>query len=227
MTATTSTSRCKREDRDDLIAVDSGAVLVDREHAVTVAVECDAEVELPPVTQVLQRCKVGRTAADVDVRAVGLVADRLHLRAELLERAWRDVRIRAVRAIDCDAQAAQIGAEALEDVLEITVDGDADVIDLSSTRSGCIEQRLDLLLRDVAQLAAAAVEELDAVVLRRVVRGRDDDAEVEAEQRHRRCRDDSRKHRGTARRCNATRECLLELLAGGPRVAPDEDPAAA
>ena len=35
------------EDRDDLIAVDEIAALVDGEHAVAVAVECDADVELP------------------------------------------------------------------------------------------------------------------------------------------------------------------------------------
>ena len=72
----------QREDRDDLVAVDSRAVRVHREHTVTVAVERDAEVELPRGDSMLKRSEVGRTAADVDVRAVGHVADRLHVGAE-------------------------------------------------------------------------------------------------------------------------------------------------
>ena len=74
----------------------------------------------------------------------------------------------------------EVGAEALEHVLEVAVDGDVDAVDLAAARRGRVEQRLDLLLRRVGELAALAVEELDAVVLRRVVRRRDDDAEVEA-----------------------------------------------
>ena len=137
----------QREDRDDLVAVDDRAVLVDGEHAVAVTVERDTEIEAAASRRALQRSEVGRAAADVDVRAVRLVADRLDLRAELGERARRDVRVRAVRAVDGDAQAAEVRAEALEHVLEVAVDGDADVIDLTAAGRGRVEQRLDLLLR--------------------------------------------------------------------------------
>ena len=91
------------EDRDDLIAVHGGAVRVHREHAVTVAVERDAEIELPRCDTVLERGEISRTATDVDVRAVGLVADRLHMRPELGECERCDVRVRAVCTVDCDA----------------------------------------------------------------------------------------------------------------------------
>ena len=114
--------------------------------------------------------------------------------------------------------------EALEHVLEIAVDGDADVVDLAAAGCGRVEQRLDLFF-GVGELAPVAVEELDAVVLRRVVRRRDDDAEVEPEQRDRRRRHDACQH-GAAGRCDTARERLLELLARGARVAADEDAAA-
>ena len=45
MTATSVDAQVEREDRDDLVAVDRLAALVDGEHAVAVAVEGDAEVE--------------------------------------------------------------------------------------------------------------------------------------------------------------------------------------
>ena len=90
-----------------------------------------------------------------------------------------------------------------------------------------VEQRLDLLLGGVGQLAAVLVEELDAVVLRRVVRCRDDDAEVEREQRHRWRRQYPGEHGVAARGDDAARERLLELGAGAARVAADEDATAA
>ena len=101
----------EREDRDDPVAVDELAALVDREHAVAVAVERDPEVEAARRDEPLERGGVGRAAADVDVRAVGLVADRVHRRAEPLERARREARVRAVRAVERDPQPAQVGAE--------------------------------------------------------------------------------------------------------------------
>ena len=63
VTATTSTPRREREDREDLVAVDDLAALVDREHAVAVAVERDAEVECLPRDELLQGREVGGAAA--------------------------------------------------------------------------------------------------------------------------------------------------------------------
>src|SRR5215217_4469995 len=124
----------------------------------------------------------GRPAAHVDVGAVGLVGDARDLGSEPGERLRRDARVRAVRAVDHNAQAAELAAEAFEHVIEVALRGDADPVDRSSARRLPVEERLDLFLRRVDELPAVAVEELDAVVLRRVVRGGDHDAEVEREQ---------------------------------------------
>ena len=72
-------------------------------------------------------------------------------------------------------------------------------------------------------LRPRAVEELHAVVLGRVVRGGDDDAEVERGERDRRRRQHAAEHRGPAGRDDAARERRLELDPGAARVAPDED----
>src|SRR5207248_7098281 len=81
---------------------------------------------------------------------------------------------------------------------------------------------LDLLLRCVGELVPLGVEELDAVVLRRVVRGGDDDAEVEREQRDSRCRKDTAEDCVAADGDDAARERLLELDTGCARVPADE-----
>ena len=132
--------------------------------------------------------------------------------------------IRSVGRVDRDPHPGQIDAEALEDVLEVRVGRDLDVLDLALVDSRRRrEQLLDLLLRDVRQLVALRVEELDAVVLRRVVGGRDDDAQVEREQ----C--DGRRGQHPAQDAVATggddaaRERLLELDPGRARVPAHED----
>ena len=136
----------EREDRDDLVAVDRRAVLVDREHAVAVAVEGDAEVVRAVAHNLLQRSEVRGAAADVDVGAVGRVGDRGHLGAESLEHARRDRRVGAVGAVDGDAQAREVGAEMLDDMLDVAVGGRLDGLDRASTGPLGVEQRLDLLL---------------------------------------------------------------------------------
>src|SRR5712691_9606980 len=215
----------ERENREDLVAVERVAVSVDGEHPVAVPVEGDTEVELLLAHELLQRAKVGGAAADVDVRAVRVDSDRSHLRAEVLEGPWRDPREGAVRAVDADAQTGQVGAKPVEDVVEIAVDRDLQIVDLASLRVArrSVEQRLDLFLVRVGELAACFVKELDAVVLGRVVRGRDHGAKVESEERDRR----RRKHPGedgvAAGRRDAAREGTLELAAGGARVPADED----
>ena len=210
--------------RENRVAVDRLAALVHRQHPVAVAVEGHPQVTPLAGDDLLERAQVGGAAADVDVRPVGLVADRDHFRAELLERLRRDRRVRAVRAVDGELQAGEIAAEALHDVADVARADHLEVVDapflLAAGRR--LEQGLDLLLGRVRELPAVAVEELDAVVLRRVVRGGDDGAEIEREQRDGRRRQDACEHGMTARRRDAGGEGALELAARGTRVAPDE-----
>src|SRR2546423_474412 len=76
-------------------------------------------------------------------------------------------------------------------------------------------------------LVTVSVEDLDAVVLGWIVRGGDTDAGVESQERHGGRRHDAGEHRRAARRRDPARERVCELLAGGTRVASDEDAAAA
>ena len=114
-----------------------------------------------------------------------------------------------------------------ENVVEILI-GEL-VVSLHAATVGCagIEKRLDLLLDRVGELGAVAVEELDAVVLRRVVRGGDDGAEIEREQRDRRRRQHAAEHGRAAGRGDAARERILELRSRRARVTTHEDVARA
>src|SRR4029453_9255944 len=112
--------------------------------------------------QVLQRPQVRCATVDVDVRAVRLDADRMDLRAELRECARRKAREGAVRAVDADPQAREVGAEALDDVREVRLRGVAEALGGSTARCVRVEERLDLLLLVIDELAAGT-EELDAV----------------------------------------------------------------
>ena len=214
----------QHQDREDLVAVDDLAARVDREHPVAVAIERHAEVGAGASDSLLQSREVGGAAADVDVHAVGLAADRRHLGAEALEGGRRDPRVGPVGAVDHELQTGEVGAEALDDVVEVALLGDVHVVDLAGAPGeGDVEECLDLLLGRVGELAALAVEELDAVVLRRVVRGGDDCPEVEREQRDGRRRQHAREHRVPSRGHDTPAERLLQLLARLSRVAPDED----
>src|SRR5919197_1997277 len=214
----------EHQDREDLVAVDDLAARVDREHPVAVAVERDPEVGPGARNSLLQGSEVRGAVADVDVRAVGVRPNGGDLGAELLERRWGDAGVRAVRAVDDHLQAAEIGTDALDDVFEVAVRGNADVVDRPGlSRKGRVEQRLDFLLGLVGELAALAVEELDAVVLGRVVRGGDDGAEVKREQRDGRGRQHAGQNGVPSRRDDPARKGLLELGPRGARVAPDED----
>ena len=148
----------------------------------------------------------------------------MHLGAEAAEGVGREAGVRAVGAVDDDPQPGQIRAESLEHVLEVRVGRDLDAFDralILGRRSG--EQRLDLLLGFVGELPAATVEELDPVVLGRVVRGGDDAAEVERLQRHGRSRQHPGDHAVAAGRDDTARERLLELDARLARIPADED----
>ena len=216
----------EREHRDDLISVDHFALRVDGEHAIAVAVERHTEVCSHLHDLVAQSHKVGGTAVDVDVRAVRGVPDRRYARAELLERLRRDTGVRTVRTVDDDVQTRKVRPEALDDVLQVGVGRNADLVHLAAAGSVRVEQRLDLFLLRVGELAAVAVEELDAVVLRRVVRRRDHCAEVEREQGDRGTRQHTSDHRGSTGHRDAACKRALELGAGCARVATDEDASA-
>ena len=153
-----STSEVEREDREDLVAVERVAVPVDREHPVAVAVERDAEIEA--LARGRAAWSARRSVAPQPTLMFvpsGSIADRGHLGAELLEGARaRSTEYAPFAQSTPMRRPVEVGAEALEDVVEVAVDGDLEVVDLAALRvlRRRVEQRLDRLLVRVGELAA-------------------------------------------------------------------------
>jgi hypothetical protein len=171
------------EDAHDLVAVDDLALFVGRDAAVRVTVEGDARVR--PVTDGRRRhaTRARRAVALVDVLAVGVRADDDDLGAGATERLRTDLAAGTVRRVDDDLEAVERVGDRRDDVVDVAphrgeVLGHATDVRADGTLPPLAEPRLDLVLDVVVELGPGAVEELDAVVGHRVVRGGDHHAEV-------------------------------------------------
>ena len=126
-----------------------------------------------------------RAEARVDVHPVRPRADGQYPGAEPAEYAGRYAVGRAVGAVEGDGDPAQIEREAAAqelDVLGLGLVVVDELADLRAARTGrtirSVEPLLDLGLPRVGELGAFGREELDAVVLERIVRGAEHDASV-------------------------------------------------
>src|SRR6186713_3199209 len=145
----------------------------------------------------------------------------MHLGPAALEDAGRDVRERPVRAVDADAKTGEIRSEVRENMAGVLLAHPLEAVHGATARRRRVEQRLDLLLLLVDELAAFE-EELHAVVFGRVVRRGDDDAEALCEKGDGGSRQYATEHRSATPRRNADGHGLFELRPGRARVAPDE-----
>ena len=202
--------------RHDLVAVDDLALFVDDDDAVGVAVQRDADVGAHFMHLLLQFDGMGRAAFLVDVEAVRLDADGHHLGAEFPKRGRRDLVGGAVGAVDDDAQArqrhgARQGALGEFDVAVVhAVDalGAAEPVGIGERHLDVgIQHPLDAVLDLVGKLEAVRPEQLDAVVVVGIVRGRDHHAHVGAQGMH--------QHRHGRRRDRAEQE---HVHAGGAQA---------
>ena len=177
---------------------------------------------------------MSRAQPGVDVEAVGLVADGDHLGAELVEHRWRDVVARAVRAVDDDPQSAQVelgrkGALAELDVAARCIVDPPCLAELGrrDAEQRRVHRRLDGMLDRVRQLQSTGREELDAVVVERIVRRADDDAGGQPQRARQigdaRCGQRPGQMDVDPRRRQPGLERRFEHVAGNPRVLADQD----
>src|SRR2546426_7317719 len=154
--------------------------LVDNDHAVAIAIECETNIGLVINDETLQRFGRGGPAALVYVLAVGLVEVREDLRTRLCENRRRNAVRGPVRTVERDTHAVEPRRLPHEKVLVLLhqpprVTDQADAA-LGGTRKGVVSshQAFDPVLDAIRQLLRAVIEELDAVVWRGVVRRADD-----------------------------------------------------
>ena len=220
--------------RHHLVAVNQMAFLVDDDHPVGVAVERNADIRPHFAHLALQAPRRGRADLEIDVEPVRLDPDLDHLGAELPQRLGRDLVGGAIGAVDDDPHALErhVAAERPLGVFDVAglhvVDapGAAEVGRAGEHRGDfAVHQRLDPRLDFVRELIAVRPKELDAVVLVRVVRGRDHHAEIAAH-RARQHRDRWRRHGAQqqhvdAHRSEAGDQRIFDHVAREPGVLAD------
>jgi hypothetical protein len=193
--------RAFRDHRQQLVAVDDAPALVDDEHAVGIAIQRDADIGAHFLHLLAKRRGLGRAAFVVDIEAVGLDPHGDHLGVELPQRLRRHAIAGAVGAVHDHAQPAErkvarqgaLGEFDIAILHAVDAFGAAEVGPFRQPLEKLgIDQRFDLMLDLVGQLEAVRAEELDAVVVERIVRGRDHHAEIAAhgarQHRHGGCR---------------------------------------
>ncbi len=185
---------------EQLIAVVEFACSINHDQAITVAVECDADVCFMLDHSFLQILRFGRAVAVIDVLAVRFGADSDYVRAEFVEDVACDVVGGAVRAVHHDLHAAQVHVcrEGALAEFDIAADRIFDTLGFAECLR-CIGQHrviqfgLDGGFDCIWQFLAAAGKELDAVVLERIVRSGDHHTRLQAQRArqvsHCRCRD--------------------------------------
>ena len=179
----------QRQDGHDLVAVHLAAQVVDRQAAVGVTVVRDSGVGAERDHRIPQPGQVSRPVAVVDVEAVRIGADHDHLGSGRPEGLRGDHAGRSMSAIQDDPQPVQPVRQGLQQVLDVAagrVRQASDPADFRAGRTvpGLAHPLLDLVLDLIRKLVPTPGEELDPVVRHRVVRGREDDAEVRAGGRH-------------------------------------------
>ena len=177
-----------REQRDQLVAVDDVAGVIDCEHAIGVPVEGDSEIGPSAEHLRRKRAEMGRAAPGVDVHAVGRSRDHRMNDSQTVEHGRRHSAGRAVGAVDDDAttkgacaghdsrQPVDIGPERIG-IARDRADDDATDASTASTGTGpCQRERqlvLDGELVGNREFRTAATEQLEAVVTEGIVRRRD------------------------------------------------------
>ena len=234
-----------RKHRLDDVAIDLGAVFRHEHHAVGIAIVGNAHVSAAFGHKLGQGAQMGGAAIDVDVGAVIVVVDHGDFRTQTTQRLCARERRRAVARIERNVEPVEVDSLArhrfdrMVDIhLACVLDfkSDANLVAhghfgflarLFRTRNLALNaalgnEFLDFIFDRVRKLEAIRVEELDAVVLRRIMRCGNHDAAIGMQfanqQRHGRRRNNSRKQRIAARTRNAGNHRRLEHVAAFARI---------
>ena len=167
---------------EELVAVDDAAAAVDDDEPVGVAVEGEAEVGAPGDHLGRERRRGGGPAADVDVHAVRLVVDDVDAGPGRRQDPGGGDAAGAVRAVEDDVEVARRRLGEPAPVVQVAVE-ERGVVDHAAdpgvSRTAELlappDELLERVLGRLVELEAAAVEDLEAVVVGRVVRRRDHD----------------------------------------------------
>ena len=225
----------QRAQRQDPVAGHARPGLVGEDHAIGVAVEGNPEVGALLADDPSGMVGMQGPAPLVDVQAIRFDAELHDLGAQFLEDEGREQVGRAVTAVHDDLHPGQIaGADALFRVFDVATAGVVDagrLADLIRAHPGDFplaqDFPLDRQLQFVGKLVAIGSEDLEAIVLIRVVGRRQHDPRA-ATHRLRQVRHPGRRHRADEEHVHAAGDesagqRRLEHVAGDARVLADDD----
>ena len=218
----------------DLVAIDHAAALVHGQAAVGIAVIGKAHVQALLHHVALQTLHMRGAAVDVDVKTIRRGIDHAHVGAQRVEHRLGHRGRRAVGAVDADLDALQRKVRAGDERGNVAVAAlhvvhrGADVVARGQRHLAlAIDVVLDELQYVLVHLKTVAIDELNAVIAKRVVARADHDAAVEAAldrlMRHARRRDHVQHVGVCAARDQAAHQRRLEHIAGSTRVLAHDD----
>ena len=182
----------------------------------------------------LQQCRMGRTAIAVDVESIRRDGHGDDFGAEFPQHRRRHLVGRTIGAIDDDFQIGEIETACRRrlDRLDVAALGIVHALGAADRgRRGkmharrCNHELFDLVLDRVRELEAVGTEQLDAVVLEGIVRGRNHDADVgphgTRQEADGRCRNRTEQEHVDTDRQESGGQRLLDHVAGEPCVLAD------
>ena len=180
-------------DIQNVVTGDDIALLVHAQAAVSVTIESKADIQTVFHHELLQALDMGRTSIIVDVQPVRLVVDNVGVSTQSVKHTLSDIPACTVGAVQTDLHALE-GVDAQADqVAHVAVTtchivhGAADVLpvckgQLRPVLVKYMEFAVDVVLHQqqglLGHLLTVAIDQLDTVIIVRVVAGRDHDAAI-------------------------------------------------
>ena len=220
-------------DVHDMIARDHVALLIDAKAPIGVAVISESDIEALVHDELLQMLYMCGAAVCVDVIAIRLIVHNICLCSESVEYALRDRPCRAVRDVEADLDILETELGHRDEVSDVAVTSADVVYSASDLFAFChrnfhlaVDVLLDLQKSFFVHLLAVVVDDLDAVVVVRIMRSRDHDAAVEivdsGDVRYRRSRRNVHDV-GVSTRCHEARaQRVLKHVAGSSCILSDD-----
>ena len=174
--------------KQQLVAVVNIPCRIDHHHPVAITIERNPEIGLLRQNGVTQRARRRCPDFVIDIQPVRLGADGTDLGTQFVQHVRCNVISRTVRAIDDDLQTTQIHVIWKRALAELDVSPGRIVDSPRASEIGRlhadqrrINPRLDFCLHRIGQLGTVRREKLDAIIVIRVVRCRNDDAGLQTQ----------------------------------------------
>ena len=176
-----------------MVAGDDIALLVHTQAAVSIAIKGKANVQTVLYHELLQALDMGRTSIIVDVQTVRLVVDNVGVSTQSVKHTLSDIPACTVGAVQTDLNALEGVDTQRDQVAHVAVTachivhGAADVLpvckgQLRPVLVKYMEFAVDVVLHQqqglLGHLLTVAIDQLDTVIIVRVVAGRDHDAAI-------------------------------------------------